>query len=355
MKQNLPILTGLRFFAAFYVFIFHIYNRYSFDSLGKTISDFIAQGAVGVNIFFILSGFILYYNYHDREVNFTEFILKRLAKIYPVYLAGFILCLLVVLLMHIKIEYFFEIMMMNLLLVQSYLPKFSMQWYGSGSWSISTEFFFYLCFPLLLKLISSLSKKNVAVFFALSYIFSFLPGVLYDQSIIRSELTYTFPPSRIWEFIVGMLTAALVIRYKVTINNLLISIIVISSTVFFYFIGKNLEGHVIQNTIAVPLMAIILCTVTTRKKHILLFLGNPFFEYLGKISYSFYIIQIPMLRFLVSIENFMIYNTFVTVLILFFINLIGAIVLYHIIESPLHQFLNKKIKQWFGRIKTASL
>jgi peptidoglycan/LPS O-acetylase OafA/YrhL len=351
MKQNLPILTGLRFFAAFYVFIFHMNLRQSFDFLDTNILSIISQGAVGVNVFFILSGFILFYNYCDKQIVFLEFILKRLAKIYPVYLAGFIICFFVVKIMHIKVISFFEILIMNLLMFQSYLPKFSQEWYGSGSWSISTEFFFYLCFPLLLYFITKLSKKSIILYLILCFLCSILPGILFNLKIISFGLNYTFPPSRVWEFIIGMFTGALVFKYNIRISNIIFFVILLFSAIFFFFIGKKLNGYVIQNVIVIPIIMTILISVTTTKKHILEFLGNKFFEYLGKISYSFYIILIPIMIFLDNSRNFSIYNKMTTFITIFFANLIAAILLYHLIESPFHKFLNKKIKQIFVKKK----
>lgn len=347
MKQNLPILTGLRFLAAFYVFIFHINLRQSFDFLNESLLSIISQGAVGVNIFFVLSGFILFYTYYDKPVNFSEFILKRLAKIYPVYLAGFIICFLLVKIMHIKVTNFFEILIMNLLMFQSYLPKFAQEWYGSGSWSISTEFFFYLCFPVFLHFILKFSKKKLMLFLALTFLCSILPGILFNLKIINFGLSYAFPPSRIWEFISGMLTAALVFKHGVRINNILIFIILLFSIIFFFSVGKKLEGYVVQNIIVIPIMITILISTTTMKKHVLGFLGSKPFEYLGKISYSFYIVQIPIMIFLDNNSDFIDNSTFI---IIFFTNLIAAIILYHTIELPFHKFLNKKIKQIFVKV-----
>jgi peptidoglycan/LPS O-acetylase OafA/YrhL len=110
-----------------------------------------------------------------------------------------------------------------------------------------------------------------------------------------------------------------------------------------------LLGYVIQNIIVVPLMITILISVATRKKHILSFLGNKFFEYLGKISYSFYIVQIPIMLLLEKNIGFKIHNTSITFSIIFFTNLLGAILLYHIIESPFHQYVNTKIKHIFSK------
>lgn len=345
MKPNLPILTGIRFFAAFYVFIFQIDSRIPLDFLGKPIIDVISQGATGVNVFFILSGFILYYNYHDKQINFTEFILKRIAKIYPVYLAGFFLCFAVVFLNKIRVDSFFEVMMMNLLMVQSYLPKFSLQWYGSGSWSISTEFFFYLCFPILLLFISKLSKISICLLFVTCFALSVLPGALYNLKLIDFLSTYSFPPSRVWEFIIGMLTASMVIKHRLSINNFVIFFILIFSALYFYFFGRKLDGYVVQNIIVVPLMVAILISATTQKKQFLSFLGNKFFEYLGKVSYSFYIVQIPIMIYLDHNNNYKLYNPALLLVSLFLINLLIAVIMYHIIESPFHQYLNKKIKE----------
>lgn len=334
--------------------MFHVDLRLSLVSFSKYISSIIAQGAIGVNVFFILSGFILFYNYYDKNINILEFTLKRLAKIYPVYLAGFFLSMLVVWIFNTEVKNYFEVMMMNLLLVQSYLPKFSMDWYGSSSWSISTEFFFYLCFPILLKFILKLTKKQALYVLAICFIGSCLPGILFNLKVINFQLHYTFPPSRVWEFIIGMLTAVLVIKHKLDINNLIIFLVILLSTLFFFTIGKDLEGYVIQNIIIVPLMVTFLISTVTRKKHILSFLGNRFFEYLGKISYSFYIFQIPIMLALEENLSLSPYRSQVTFCIIFVINLLGAILLYHLIESPFHQYLTKKIKHIIAHKNTSS-
>ncbi|MGE6394462.1 acyltransferase family protein [Chryseobacterium scophthalmum] len=343
MKDKLPILTSLRFFAALYVFIFHINLIQPFDFQSRFITSFISQGAAGVNVFFILSGFILFYNYYGKQINFSEFILKRLAKIYPVYLAGFLICLIVVKVMQIEIQDFFEIQVMNLLMIQSYLPKFAQVWYGGGSWSISTEFFFYLCFPLLLLLISNLSKKKAILVFFFCFLCSIIPGVLYNLKLVTFALHYAFPPFRIFEFISGMLVASLVVKYKLTLSKKIIFIAILCSFLFFLFIGQKLQGYVIQNIIIIPLTSIILITSITPSKYILKILGNDLFVYLGKISYSFYIIQLPILIILENVDNFNIYNKFVTIIVLFCINILAAIGLYHLIEHPFHEIFKEKI------------
>ncbi|MBS1571599.1 MAG: acyltransferase [Bacteroidetes bacterium] len=345
MKQNLPILTGLRFLAAFYVFIFHAHLRLSLDFLPRFAQNIIGQGAIGVNVFFILSGFILYYNYVNREVNYKEFIYKRLAKIYPVYLFGFILCLGVVYLLNSNIDHYFRIKIYNLLLIQSYFPKYSMEWYGGGSWSISTEFFFYLLFPFLLKSITKLDKTKTVLLVLLTYFFSIIPGLLFNLGIIPINWNYTFPPSRLPEFFIGMLTAVLIYRFNTKVSNKLIASIILLCCVYYVLIGKDLQGYVIQNIIVIPLVTIFLIGVTTFKNSIFSFLGTKLFEYLGKISYSFYITQIPIFLYLDKNFIFKNYNSLFYLIIVFVLNLFLSMIAYHIIEKPIHQFLIDRLKK----------
>lgn len=348
MKQNLPILTGLRFIAAFYVFIFHVNLRESLDFLGKPAVFIISQGAVGVNIFFT-SGFILFYNYHDRKMNAMEFILKRIAKIYPVYLAGFFICFAVVSLAKIEIIDFSKVLGLNFFMLQSYFPKYSMQWYGSGSWSISTEFFFYLIFPLLMPAILKLKRKKLLIIIFVCYAFSIIPGILFNLKVINFEISYTFPPSRIWEFIIGILIACLCLKHNYTLKSKSIYYLVCISVVTFILVGRFTEGYVILNIAVVPVMTVLLISALAKEKNMLSLLGTSIMEYLGKISYSFYIFQIPIMIFLdAKVDFFSNYSSYVSFIILFLINLCGAIVLFHIVERPFHKFLNNRIKKLFS-------
>jgi len=62
-KEILP-LTGLRFVAAFYVFLFHIHIRWPLAGQ-PFLKNVLDQGAVGMSLFFVLSGFVLAYRYAD--------------------------------------------------------------------------------------------------------------------------------------------------------------------------------------------------------------------------------------------------------------------------------------------------
>jgi peptidoglycan/LPS O-acetylase OafA/YrhL len=345
MRENLPQLTGLRFFAAFYVFVFHADIRKSLDFLPDFGLNIVSQGAIGVNIFFILSGFILYYNYVNRKMDYKDFLYKRLAKIYPVYLFGFLLCWGVYQYLNIPLEHYGFIKILNLFLLQSYLPNYAMSWYGAGSWSISTEFFFYLLFPFLLIIVNKLNKQKIVIVIAITYVASFALGILHNLHWVELKWIYAFPPARISEFFIGMMVAALVFQFKIKITNRWIMIVVAACILYYILLGKNLQGYVIHNCIVIPLMFVFLVGVTTFKKNMFSFLGSKPIEYLGKISYSFYITQIPIMLFLDEKFIFKNMSSFSYFIVIFVINLILSIFAYHIIEKPLHQYFNLIIKK----------
>lgn len=66
IKHELLPLTTLRFISAFWIFLFHITLRWPVD-LPVPISNILSQGPLGMSIFFILSGFVLTYNYFEKE------------------------------------------------------------------------------------------------------------------------------------------------------------------------------------------------------------------------------------------------------------------------------------------------
>ena len=147
--KTLDALTGLRFIAALAVFIHHVTGHFGIPDAK------VALGAPAVSFFFVLSGFILTYVYHDRLKwgGVKKFYFTRWARIWPLHLV----CLLLMLGLAHNLRLFstdpqhWGKLLANLFLVQSWVPESSYVFGFNGvSWSISTEMFFYLMFPLLL-------------------------------------------------------------------------------------------------------------------------------------------------------------------------------------------------------------
>lgn len=145
---QLDALTGLRFIAALLVFIHHIGNKFGMPHCRGCL------GALAVSFFFVLSGFILTHVYHGRleSGGVKRFYFTRWARIWPLHFASLLLILFVAGRWNLSsISEQPLKLLMNGAMLQSWVPLRDYIFSFNGvSWSISTEFFFYLAFPLFL-------------------------------------------------------------------------------------------------------------------------------------------------------------------------------------------------------------
>ncbi len=150
-KENLPALTGLRCFAALNIVFFHFSNPKWFGPFAPIVDN----GYTSVSFFLLMSGYILAYNYSDRaaagQLSTRNFWIARLSRLYPVYL--FALLLSAGMLMD---EWFarshgqFALgTLLTPLLVQGWVPTLATFW-NTPAWTMCTEAFFYLIFPLVI-------------------------------------------------------------------------------------------------------------------------------------------------------------------------------------------------------------
>jgi peptidoglycan/LPS O-acetylase OafA/YrhL len=86
----LPALTGIRFFFALGVVLFHQLPSFSPEDLAQLpqwLLNFLATGYIGVSFFFVLSGFILGHTYaRARRLDLRAFYVARFARVYPLFL-----------------------------------------------------------------------------------------------------------------------------------------------------------------------------------------------------------------------------------------------------------------------------
>ncbi len=145
-------LTCLRGLAAMWVVLYHIRKHF-----GSAMDyDFIAKGHLAVDVFFVLSGFILSYVYlpaiERGDFRFRSFMTKRLARIYPVHFVTMILALIVIVggslagLTQTPIGGLAKPLITNVLLLHSFGLGSRVLNLNYPSWSISAEFFAYLLF-----------------------------------------------------------------------------------------------------------------------------------------------------------------------------------------------------------------
>lgn len=233
IRGEIKALTGLRIVAALWVVLFHF--RPMLGDASPDLRDALAPvlncGAQGVDLFFILSGFVLTYNYLDRmgrsfSTRATlHFLWLRLARVWPVYLVTLHLAALwVIFTLHVghvpspdaasltAISYVRQILLVQLWFV----PFFDDSSWDGPAWSISAEWLAYVLFAgLVLVLLRMKQATRARSLMVLAFAASLPPVVM----LLASGHFYTpwsWLPRIVTQFTAGALACAAVRRLRLT-------------------------------------------------------------------------------------------------------------------------------------------
>ena len=193
--QNFQCLTALRAFFAWWVVLYHVRHWLVSTPLAPLVSP-LNYGFLGVDFFFVLSGFVIHYRYAEffpkfNSTTLQKFFVLRLARIYPLHLFILLLFLLNPLAIAIfsttgastdryQLSYFF----MSILLIQNWGIANEIKWNGPA-WSISTEAFAYLVYPLVCYCLLRTKARFIASLFCI-LLLSFLLFVFAWQMHLNS-------------------------------------------------------------------------------------------------------------------------------------------------------------------------
>jgi peptidoglycan/LPS O-acetylase OafA/YrhL len=201
-------LTGLRFFAAAMVFAFHAL-RYGEQELGNTL---FLSGATGVSFFFIVSGFVMSWTAMPDDTAW-RFYRRRFARIYPAYAVAWVMSLGIMLIQGRRPSL---VDLLPLTMTQSWVPSESVYWATNAVfWTLSVEAFFYLMFPLLLRVLGPLSVRGMLI--AIVVVVLAVAGLTIGLAPVWGGslefwLLAVFPVTRLAEFVLGMLLGLLLLR-----------------------------------------------------------------------------------------------------------------------------------------------
>jgi peptidoglycan/LPS O-acetylase OafA/YrhL len=205
-------LTSLRFFAALMIVFHHA------EGLFGPVRSPLNLGQ-GVSFFFVLSGFILTYVYPvlDSGAEMRRFWLARFARIWPAYLATFVFAFAL-----LPFQWSAKTGVAHLAMVQAWLPMSLFYFsYNAAAWSISTEAFFYVVFPFLVRNWARTWALKLAgticVFVVLVTITTWIGLPDYGNPYHGSDglmvtmhgMIYVNPLARMLEFVTGMVLAQL--------------------------------------------------------------------------------------------------------------------------------------------------
>jgi peptidoglycan/LPS O-acetylase OafA/YrhL len=207
-RPRLDSLTGLRFFAAFVVFSFHLESLFYFFTPLSVLTHAFGQGPTGVSFFFILSGFVLTWS-HKQDDTSGAFYQRRLAKIGPLQVVTW--GIMGVLVLSFSLPTGGGPAVAQLFLLTPWIPQYTYHLtMNNPSWSLGCELFFYALFPLMLPQLrrwTTVQRRWAIVglvFLAFCFAAAASPAHPYTTSYWA---LYFFPPVRLVEFVLGMLLA----------------------------------------------------------------------------------------------------------------------------------------------------
>lgn len=299
-RPSLDALTGVRFFAALAVFMFHYGAGFS-EQMGmpKPLTTFFHNGNYGVSMFFVLSGFIMTYSYTGKlstMIEFYDFAVARIARIYPVYLLVLVIAL-PVLTSPVDARRVLAV----LLMLQSWTPASSNFGYAwvMQAWTLSVEMFFYVIFPLTLVLFRGLQLRGIIagiilvgapiVAFGLPTI---TPGTQ-DIPLLPDGLDLPLPFLRSFEFVFGLLLCKFMFAAPQTAQTLARGPMIFLSLTFIVAI-LSLSVHPQVTALATILFGILIIQLAACKSWLVTFLSTRIIILLGGASYALYLAQGPI-------------------------------------------------------------
>ncbi len=346
MKYRADI-DGLRAISVIAVIIFH------------SGFDFLAGGYVGVDVFFVISGFLItgliYDEIQSNTFTISGFYKRRIARLLP----ALCITLFVVLLFgfifydnytfdNLGKEVFFSALgAANILFGQgvNYFAQEESVRPIIHLWSLGVEEQFYFIWPALLLALASLKLKNTLMFVAALFAISFYLAVVSNE--IEPVKTYFYPQYRAFELLIGAMTA-LVIRHhffhelKVSGNQKeLISVIAIFLIVIPMFLLDENSIFPGLNTLW-PCVGTALFIAFSHNSRVSRVLGLAPLVFLGLISYPLYLYHQPIISYL----HF--FNLGSDSVLTFFIVLATAIPLswitYQYVEKPIRRVAHRREK-----------
>lgn len=210
-KGDIKALTALRFFGVFWVVIDH--SQGAFSWLARVWEGVALCQAV--TFFFVLSGFVLTYNYFNLSdpKKIISFYIGRWARLWPIHAIGAVLLILLMPGIFKPTKDLMPMFVANMALVQSAIPVMKYFYsYNAPSWSSSTLMILYTVFPALLILLRknlwSVAAVTICGITGSIALASYLNVPEADPTTVSSlGLLYVSPISRLVDFAVGMYAA----------------------------------------------------------------------------------------------------------------------------------------------------
>lgn len=329
-------LTSIRGLFALYVAIYHIFPRTNL---------FLENGYLSVDLFFVLSGFIMSYVYSTKfsctlkTKDYLSYLRGRIARTYPLYAFLIILISFIYILNGIELPNTSDYVILFSFLQSIFYVNNNLI---PHAWSIAVEFIAYMLFPFAILLIYKVRNvifiaSAITLGFTGLYLASF-KGYWGPLDIVSGKFAIIRCLS---DYALGLVSFLIYVKAKSLLSKNKLEIALISSLALALLL-LSFRGY---DVIIVACFATLIPLLAASQGIIYRFMSLSPMVYLGEISYSIYLIHYPLCRKLSFIPAWIQSKT-----VLFDINhvvliltIIFSVLTYHFIEIPCRNFIRGQL------------
>lgn len=353
-----PEIDGLRAIAVLSVILFH-----------SDISLF-SGGYVGVDVFFVISGYlitkILYREIQNNSFSILSFYERRIKRIFPALFL--MLCVAAAIAYYILLPREFRDFKSSLIAsVAFYSNYYFMQDVGYfanppvsepllHTWSLAVEEQFYVVFPVYLFIVFKLFKKNLTQIITFTLL---ILSLIYSIKLVDVAPTDAFysPFARAWELLVGSVLALYFDKFRNSPNKILVNIlsvigiIMVVYSILLYSASTQFPGA----TAIIPVLGTVLLLFTGSHHGNIVgkLLSTAPFRFTGLISYSLYLWHWPVLVFykIYMFGDFGPYDKLLALALIFLLSYLS----WRYIEVPFRKGILFYDKQFVFSLRTVLL
>ncbi len=236
-------IYSLKFLFFVFIFVHHCYDYVRIPLL--------RQPSLAVSAFIIISGFLTGLIYINKDIKIKDsidFSLKRIKKLYPLHLFMLFFMLTKTNLFNITsftmVFEFLKKLFCNVLLIQSWINDSAYYFSFNGvTWFLSTYLFLSLITIPTMILLKKMNKKNKGILYLILLSFLLFGITLLISHIVTKNglseefYLYIFPPTRMFEYIIGMIFGVLSTKIKLKNSKVLFTILeIVSITALVLFV-----------------------------------------------------------------------------------------------------------------------
>lgn len=342
-------IDGLRGFSILLVIFYHLDYSY------------FKNGFLGVDIFIVLSGFlvtnIILQKIYNNNFSYLKFLNNRARRLLPTLTLIFILTSFIsYFTLSENIYNHFLKTIISSIIYSSNIFLWNNTNYFSGSgefnpllhiWSLSLEEQFYFIWPVFLIILLKLTKKkffiNLSIFF-LIFCLSLTISIIYKSSLLAS---FYLLPFRLYEFLIGSLISIFLLKFQIPNFKFKKIIPYVGLTLVSYsLLPINNYDYIPYYYALLPCLGIGLLIIFNNQDGIInKIFCNKFLVYIGLISYTLYLFHWPIIVY----NKYLLFEeiSFIQSIVLFILIIGISSFFYHIYEYPIRKKIYIKKDYYF--------